>query len=121
MAGDTIEVHGRFDINVWYSYNGNSETAVAKDTVPYVEHIALQDLDPHCFHDDLAVTVKMVQQPNCLDATIVDGGAEIAVRVELELAVEVVGRTKIWVLTCEPTDKKESFEDESSLEDDSRL
>ncbi|PWI58279.1 outer spore coat protein CotE [Sulfoacidibacillus thermotolerans] len=121
LAGDTIEVHGRFDINVWYSYNGNSETAVAKDTVPYVEHIALQDLDPHCFHDDLAVTVKMVQQPNCLDATIVDGGAEIAVRVELELAVEVVGRTKIWVLTCEPTDKKESFEDESSLEDDSRL
>lgn len=122
LVGDVVEIHGRFDINVWYSYNGNSETTVAKDTMSYVEHVALRDLDPHCFHDDLDVNVKVVQQPNCLDATVVDGGTEIAVRVETELSVEVVGRTKIWVMTCDPKEKKESFEeDDSSIDEDSQL
>src|SRR5690349_3021743 len=44
LAGDMVEVHGNFDVNVWYSYNHNSETAVAKETVSYTEHIPLRDL-----------------------------------------------------------------------------
>ncbi|MCY0900947.1 MAG: outer spore coat protein CotE [Firmicutes bacterium] len=120
LAGDVVEVHGRFDVNVWYSYNGNSETAVAKDTVSYVEQIALVDLDPNCFQDGLEVSVKVLQQPNCLDATVVDAGAEILVRVELELSVEVIGRTKVCVLTCFPDGKKDAFDEESSfLEEES--
>jgi len=117
LVGDVVEIHGRFDVNVWYSYNGNSETAVAKDTVSYAEQITLADLDPNCFQEDLEVAVKVVQQPNCLDATVVDAGAEILVRVELDLVVEVVGRTKICVVTCVPDVKKDGFEDESSFLD----
>lgn len=114
LVGDVVEVHGRFDINVWYSYNRNSETAVAKDTVSYVEQIPLHDLDPHCFRESLEVAVKATQQPNCLDATIVDGGAEILVRVEMNLATEVIGPTRLWVETCAPIGKKDPFEDDDS-------
>jgi spore coat protein E len=115
LAGDVVEVHGRFDVNVWYSYNGNSETAVAKDTVSYVEQIPVLDLDPNCIQTDLAVSVKVLQQPNCLDATVT-GDAEIAVRVEMNHAVEVVGKTKLLVLTVPPVAaKKDVFEDESSF------
>ncbi|MCL6637320.1 MAG: outer spore coat protein CotE [Alicyclobacillus sp.] len=123
LVGDYVEVRGRFDVNVWYSYNGNSETAVAKDTVSYVEQIALHDLDPTADRDSREVMVKVVQAPNCLDATVTGNGSEILVRCEKELAVEVVGRTKLCVVTCEVADKKdeEFLEDEEELLEDVEL
>ena len=119
LVGDYVEVHGRFDVNVWYSYNGNSETAVAKETVSYVEQIALRDLDADCVRDTREVEVRVLQSPNCLDATVTGNGSEILVRVEKELGVEILGQTKICVVTCELADKKDDdyFEDESSLEE----
>ncbi|KUO97013.1 outer spore coat protein CotE [Ferroacidibacillus organovorans] len=121
LIGETVEVRGRFDTNVWYSYNDNSETAVAKDTVSYVEQINLQGLDPNCSLDDLSVHVKVKQEPNCVDATIVDDHSEILVRVEIEWLVEVIGPTKVWVLTMTPSHKKDSFDVESSLLEESSL
>ncbi|MGZ4107325.1 MAG: outer spore coat protein CotE [Tumebacillaceae bacterium] len=119
LVGDSVEVHGRFDVNVWYSYHGNSETAIAKDTVSYTETIPLRELDPHCSRDGLKVTVKAVQQPNCLDAIVVDNGHEILVRVEKELSTEVEGQTKVWVLTVEaPNMKDDEDMDEEVYEDD---
>ncbi|UOF89428.1 outer spore coat protein CotE [Fodinisporobacter ferrooxydans] len=120
LVGEVVEVHGRFDVNVWYSYNGNSETAVAKERVSYREQIPLRDVDPNCFKDGMEVAVKVVQMPNCLDATVVDNSNEILVRVEKEMAVEVIGRTKVCVVTCILTDKKdeEFFEGEVLDEDD---
>lgn len=115
MVGDFVEVHGRFDVNVWYSYDGNTETGVAKDTVSYVQQIPLRELDPYCSREGMQVSIKVLQQPNCLDATIVDGGNEILVRVEKELSVEVMGKTKLFVLVCDPPSDKE---DEEPLEDD---
>jgi spore coat protein E len=119
LAGDVVEVHGSFDINVWYSYNGNSETAVAKDRVSYREQIPLKEVDPHCFKEGLEVAVKVIQMPNCLDASVVDHTNEILVRVEKELSVEVIGRTKICVVTCSLVDKKdEEFFEEEVIEED---
>lgn len=117
LVGDYVEVHGRFDVNVWYSYNGNSETAVAKDTVSYVEQIALRDLDAVCSKDTRQVEVRVLQNPNCLDATITGNGSEILVRVEKELGVEVIGETKMTVVTCEQVEKKDDdfMDDEESL------
>jgi spore coat protein E len=120
IVGDYVEVRGRFDVNVWYSYNGNSETAVAKDTVSYVEQIVLRELDTGCDRDTREVEVRVIQNPNCLDATITGNGSEILVRVEKELGVEIIGQTKLCVVTCELADKKEDDycdEDESLLEE----
>jgi len=119
LVGDYVEVHGRFDVNVWYSYDGNSETAVAKDIVSYVEQIALRDLDTECLRDTRQVEVRILQNPNCLDATVTGNGSEILVRVEKELGIEVVGQTKLCVVTCELVDKKEEefLDDESLLEE----
>lgn len=108
LVGDYVEVHGRFDVNVWYSYSGNSETAVAKDTVSYVEQIALRELDPFCLREEMSVATRVLQQPNCLDASVVDSGSDITVRVEKEIAVEVIGKTKVYVMVCDaPSDKEE--------------
>lgn len=120
LVGDYVEVHGHFDVNVWYSYNGNSETAVAKETVSYVEQIALRDLDADCIRDSRQVETRVLQSPNCLDATVTGNGSEILVRVEKELGVEIIGQTKLLVVTAELAEKKdEDFfeEDESMLEE----
>ena len=117
VVGDYVEVHGRFDVNVWYYFNGNSETGVAKDTVSYVEQIALRDLDPGLARDSMQVEVRQLQSPNCLDATITGNGSEILVRVEKELSVEVIGPTKLTVMTAELSEKK----DDEYLEDDGML
>lgn len=114
LVGDYVEVRGRFDVNVWYSYNNNSETAVAKDTVSYVEQIALRDLDLDCVRDSRQVDVRVLQNPNCLDATVTGNGSEILVRVEKELGVELVGQTKLAVVTCQiPSKKENDFYDDS--------
>ncbi|WP_067931284.1 outer spore coat protein CotE [Alicyclobacillus kakegawensis] len=116
LVGDYVEVHGRFDINVWYSYNGNSETAVAKDTVSYVEQIALRDLDAACERDSRQVEVRVLQSPNCLDATITGNGSEILVRVEKEIGVELIGQTKLCVVTAElPEKKDDDFAEEDEV------
>lgn len=117
LVGDYVEVRGRCDINVWYSYNGNSETGVAKDTVSYVEQIALRDLDTKSSPEGKEVEVHVLQSPNCLDATVTGNGSEILVRVEKELGVEVLGQTKLCVVTCDITEKKEEdyMDDEDSL------
>lgn len=95
LVGDYVEVHGRFDVNVWYSHNNNSETAVAKETVTYVEQIALRDLDTECIRDSREVHVSVIQSPNCLDATLAGNGSEVLVRVEKELGAEIIGQTNL--------------------------
>ncbi|GMA48899.1 spore coat protein E [Alicyclobacillus contaminans] len=117
LVGDYVEVRGRFDVNVWYSYNGNSETAVAKDTVSYVEQIALRDLDLSADRETREVEVRVLQNPNCLDAAVTGNGSEILVRVEKELGVEVIGRTKLCIVTCEAVEKKDDdfMEEEEDL------
>lgn len=117
LVGDYVEVRGRCDVNVWYSYNGNSETAVAKDTVSYVEQIALRELDTEAERDSRKVQVKVLQNPNCLDATVTGNGSEILVRVEKELGVEVIGQTQLCVVTYDLAEKK----DEDFMEEEEDL
>jgi len=119
LVGDYVEVRGRFDINVWYSYNGNTDTAIAKETVTYTEQIALRDLDDACVRDSREVCVHVIQSPNCLDATLTGNGSEVLVRVEKELGVEVIGQTKLCVVTVDLADKKDVdfFEEESQVEE----
>lgn len=114
LAGDTVEVNGTYTINVWYSYDGNSETAVAKDTVSYCETIPLSDVDPNMARDNIRVIAKTLMQPTTLDATVVDSTGDILVRVEKELAGEIVGTTKVWVLTID----QPSYKDDEDLGDD---
>lgn len=118
LIGDYVEVHGQFDVNVWYSYKGNSETAVAKDTISYVEQIPLRELDPNSQRDGMTVEVKVIEQPNCLDCTLVDSDSEILVRVEKELAVEIIGQTKVYVLVCNPNEKDDDGELGDEYEDE---
>ena len=68
-VGKNVEIHGSYDINVWYSYDDNTKTEVVTEKVQYIDMISLKYRDPDC-HDDHEVDCKSVQQPNCLEACI---------------------------------------------------
>ncbi|MCA1023142.1 outer spore coat protein CotE [Halobacillus litoralis] len=95
--GDHVEVSGSYDINVWYSYNDNTKTEVVTERVTYCDYVKLSVKDDNCIHDDFEVIAKVVQQPNCLEATISGNGQKIVVEVEREFVVDVIGETKLCV------------------------
>lgn len=135
-VGRTVEVTGKFDVNVWYSHHDHSKTSVFTESVPYKDQIKLHYRDdPTSGHEE--VIVNVVQHPNCTEAVISDCGNEFVITVERELQAEVVGETKVcisihpvhgrqfeeeWpygnesssVIRAKDDDKKKSHRDESS-------
>lgn len=97
-VGKTVEIHGRFDVNVWYSFNDNTKTEVVTERVSYTDVIKLKYRDHDCV-DDQDVIARVIQQPNCVEAVISPNGNKIIVHVEREFVVEVIGETKIIVKT----------------------
>jgi spore coat protein E len=112
--GKFVEVSGKYDINVWYAHHDHSKTSVFSETVPYKERIKL-----HYREDDTQgaedIHVRVVQQPNCTEATITPDGEQFKVTVERELHAEVVGETTVCI-QVQPVEYEEewSFKDESS-------
>ncbi|WP_042348811.1 outer spore coat protein CotE [Bacillus massiliigorillae] len=95
-VGKTVHISGSFDVSVWYSYNNNTKTDVATETVKYTDVVKLKYRDPNC-HDDREIVVKVIQQPNCVEACIASCGKNVEVEVEKEFFVEVIGETKVCV------------------------
>ncbi|GAE30838.1 outer spore coat protein CotE [Alkalihalobacillus hemicellulosilyticus] len=95
--GDTVVVQGSYDINVWYSYNQNTKTDVATQTVTYTDEIGLTMRDDNVLSNQMDVIARAVQQPNTLEATIAEEGSDVNVQVEREFVVECIGETKVAV------------------------
>jgi spore coat protein E len=94
----TVEIHGHYDINVWYSYNNNTKTEFVTETVSYTDVVKLKYRDDDdIISDDTDIIVRVVQQPNCLECTISPNGNKIVVDVEREFIAEVIGETKVCV------------------------
>jgi spore coat protein E len=95
-VGKTVEIHGSYDINVWYSFNDNTKTEVVTERVQYTDVIKLKYRD-HDSLDDNEIVARVLQQPNCCEAVISPNGNRIIVHVEREFLVEVIGETKVCV------------------------
>lgn len=95
--GDTVEVNGTYDINVWFSYINNTKTDVATQTVSYTDIVPLSMKDENVISEELDVVARAVQQPNTLEAVISENGHSVDVQVEREFIVECIGETKVAV------------------------
>ena len=118
-SDDCVEVHGKYDVNIWYSFNDNTKTEVVSETVHYRDEVKLKHLDDNCLHDDYEIGVKVVQQPNCLQCKIEEQGNRIAVEVEREFDVKVIGETKVNVKVS-PTrhdDRKRRFGEDDARDE----
>jgi spore coat protein E len=98
-SSDGIEILGTYDINIWYSYDKNTRTDVAKETVNYVEVVALSYIDPNHRKNTEEISAESTQEPNCVEANVTADG-KVHVRVEREYQVELVAETKVCVVVC---------------------
>lgn len=94
---ECVEIHGSYDINIWYSFDENSKTEVVSETVQYCDEVMLAERDKQCIGDHYDVVAKVVQQPNCLQCNIEKKGNNISVEVEREFVVKIIGETKVNV------------------------
>ncbi|MFC0471973.1 outer spore coat protein CotE [Halalkalibacter kiskunsagensis] len=95
--GNSVVVQGSYDINCWFSYSKNTKTDVATQTVTYSDVIPLSMQDENVLSDEMDVIARAVQQPNTLEATVSENGANVDVQVEREFIVECIGETKVAV------------------------
>ena len=108
LKGDDAIVNGSFDVNIWYSSDNNTKTNVINDTISYSDEINIKSkIDADL--DNAEIIVKTLKQPECINAVI--NGNTIEFEIEKEIGIEVVGDTKVKILTEDDDDDWQIFDD----------
>lgn len=112
-VGDSIIVNGSFDVNVWYSYDNDSKTAVSTKKYNYSDTMHMKSLNSLDSRPE--VLVKSLKQPTVADVKIDNGVVNLSI--DKELGIEIVGNAKIKVPVETLDDDYEVLEDDPPLEE----
>lgn len=104
-----VVIHGSFDVNVWYSYNKDTKTAVTTKRFDYDEVMNIRLKDGARLTDADEIIVRSLNQPTVTDVKINEDRVDLSI--EKELGVEVVGNTMIKVSVEDDFDDYEVIED----------
>ena len=91
--GKKIAINGSFDVNLWYSYDNDTKTAVITKSIPYDEVVTVSQKETADNSKD--IIVRSLKDPSCVSAR--EDGSNIIIDVEKELGVEIVGDTKVKI------------------------
>lgn len=90
-----VLVQGSFDVNVWYSYDHDSKTAVTTRNFTYTENMRLRIKDVEALNNNNEIIVRSLKQPTVQDVKIKNN--EVYLTIEKELGVEIVGEGKVKI------------------------
>lgn len=107
--GGIIYINGSYDVNVWYSYNNDTKTAVTTKRINYEDKMNISLKDGAKLNDASEIIVRSLTQPTVSDVKVENGLVNLTV--EKELGVEVVGSTMIKVSVEDTEDDYEILED----------
>jgi len=96
---------GKYDLHIWYGFNGDSDTAVYKQTIDYVEEFNVKMKSGEVLDEENELIGKCVKYPTCNSLTLNDDGT-IGVSVEKEITLDVVGETKLKVQVSFSSDEE---------------
>lgn len=108
-----VNLNGSFEINIWYSYNNNTQTEVARATTSYEGIVKVKEIVCDASTDHTDVIVRILQQPTCTNACINDGNIEV--EIVFDVLAEIIGEAKMMVnvYSCNDTfDTIDNFENE---------
>ncbi len=114
-ANEKIGVSGSYDVNIWYSYDNDSKTAVVNKNISYDDLFNVKLRENADLSSDTDIIVRTLKQPNCSGVNI--NGKSILFDIEKELGVEVVGETKVKIAIEEEEDPWDEIDDELSNKD----
>jgi len=110
-----VTVNGNFDVNVWYSYDNDSKTAVTTRSFPYQETLRLRVKDHDSLTNENEIIVRSLKQPTVQDVKI--KGNDVYLSIEKELGVEIVGESKVKIATLEDELPWDEIEEEPEVEE----
>lgn len=108
--GNKVDVSGNFEINIWYSYDDNTKTDIARRITNYQETVKVREVIKDNLGSSTDVMARILQQPTCTNARIV--GNDIEIEVIFEVLVEVIGVTKMMVTVFNNPDNIETIDDD---------
>jgi spore coat protein E len=94
-----VTINGSFDVNVWYSYDNDSKTAVTTRSFTYQELLKLRVKDHDSLTNENEIIVRSLKQPTVQDVNI--KGSDVYLTIEKELGVEIVGESKVKIAILE--------------------
>lgn len=105
--GETVNVRGSFDVNVWYAYDNDTKTTVSTKKFHYEEVMTIKIKENAQLAGSPEVVIRNLRQPGVIEAKI--NGAEADIIVEKELGVELIGDAKVRVETVDDEDDYEEL------------
>ena len=105
----SVLINGAFDVNVWYSYNNDTKTAVTTKRFNYNDKMNIRLKDGARLNDASEIIVRSLNQPTVTDVYIKDNTVNLTV--EKELGVEIVGSTMLKVSVEDEADDYDVIED----------
>ena len=106
----SVLVEGTFDVNVWYSYDNDTKTAVSTKRFSYVDRMNVPLKNDTVLDNNSEIIVRSLKQPTVTNVEIVNDLVELTI--EKEIGVEVVGNTKVKISVEEFDDDYEEIFDE---------
>ena len=114
--GGVVNIDGSFDVNVWYSYDNDTKTAVSTQVFNYQDKMPVRLKDGSALSNNDEIIVRSLKQPTVTNVSVTDGVVKL--NVEKELGVEIVGDTKIKVSIEDDEDDYEVITDEEVMTDE---
>jgi len=104
-----VTLTGSYDINVWYSYNNDTKTAVCTRKFNYNDVMNVNLKNDTKIDDTSEIIVACLKQPTVTDVNIKNGLVNL--KVEKELGVEVIGNTTVKIAVEDDFDDYEEIYD----------
>ncbi len=109
VNGDKVVIDGNFDVNIWYSYDGDKKTTVASKNISYSETVAVRTKDGTQLQGS-DIIVRALRQPTCSNVKAKDDVIEFDI--EKELGIEVVNDEKVKIAIEEDEEPWDTLDDE---------
>ena len=110
--GNVALVNGSFDVNVWYSYDNDSKTAVSTKRFGYDDKMKINVKENSDLSNNPDIIIRSLKQPTVTEVKVENG--IVIMDIEKELGIEMIGDTKVRVVAEDNDDDYEIIEDDLS-------
>ena len=114
--GEHIKIIGSYDINIWYSYDGNTKTGVVSKKMFYEERVRVRIRENSEINDNTEIIIRSLKNPSCIDVS--NDEKTIKYTISKELGIEILGDTKIRIPISNNEDDYDVIIDEDLIGDE---
>lgn len=105
-----VQITGSFDVNVWYSYDNDTKTAVSTKRFNYSDKMMVPLKNAATIDNSSEIIVRSLKQPSVTNVHTKDGIVELTI--EKEMGVEIVGNAALKISVEDLEDDYDELYDE---------